>query len=96
MPVGILKLTIYLPGAHSLKDKRHIIKPLVNQLRTKFNLSVAEVGELDHWQTSYLLIAAVSNEAVHIQQTFTVVVQMAENTLHDGYITQQDWEIIAV
>ena len=94
MPIGILQLTIYLPGAHSLKDKRHIIKPLANHLRRKFNLSVAEVGDLDHWQTSYLLIAAVSNDAVHIEQTLTAVIQMAESTLHDGYITKQDWEII--
>ena len=94
MPIGILKLTIYLPGAHSLKDKRHHIKPLVNQLRSKFNLTVAEVGELDHWQTSYLLIAAASNDAVHIEQTLTAVIQMAEGILRDAYITQQDWEII--
>ena len=94
MPIGILKLTIYLPGAHSLKDKRHHIRPLVNQLRSKFNLSVAEVGELDHWQTSYLLIAAVSNDAVHVEQTLSAVTQMAEGALHDGYITKQDWEII--
>jgi uncharacterized protein len=94
MPIGILKLTIYLPGAHSLKDKRHYIKPLANQLRSKFNLSVAEVGDLDHWQTSYLLIAVVSNEAVYVEQILTAVIQMAEGALRDGYITKRDWEII--
>jgi uncharacterized protein len=94
MPIGILKLTVYLPGSHSLKDKRHHIRPLVNQLRSKFNLSIAEVGDLNHWQTSYLLIAAVSNDAVHVEQTLSAVSQMAEGALRDGYITKQDWEII--
>ncbi len=43
MPVGLLTLEIYIPDAHSLKDKRQVIRSLKDRLRSRFNVAVAEL-----------------------------------------------------
>ena len=50
MHVGTLVVTIYLGEGSSLKDKRSVVKSLVETTRQKFNVSVAEVGDLDLWR----------------------------------------------
>ena len=62
MVVGILRLTLYLPGAASLKDKRQVVRKVVDRLRSRFNVSVAEVGDNDIWQRAVIGIGAVSND----------------------------------
>ncbi len=42
---GIIKLRIH--GAMSLKDKRRVVRPLIEKLKNSFNISVAEVGGHD-------------------------------------------------
>ena len=42
MPIGMLTLEIYIPDAHSLKDKRQVLRSLKDRLRARFNVAVAE------------------------------------------------------
>ena len=44
MPIGLLTLEIYIPEAHSLKDKRQVLRSLKDRLRRKFNVAVAEAS----------------------------------------------------
>jgi len=60
--VGILSVTIDIPGADSLKDKRQVLKSLLEHLRQKFGVSVAEVAENDSWRRAVLGVACVSND----------------------------------
>jgi uncharacterized protein len=62
MVVGILRLTFYIPGAASLKDKRQVLRKVVDRLRARFNVSVAEVGDNDVWQRAVVGICAVAND----------------------------------
>lgn len=62
MVVGILRLTFYIPGAASLKDKRQVLRKVVDRLRSRFNVSVAEVGDNDVWQRAVVGICAVAND----------------------------------
>ena len=50
MHVLLIKLSLQIPYAHSLKDKRSQIKSLKDKLSSKFNASVAEIGSLENWQ----------------------------------------------
>ena len=52
MPIGLLTLEIYIPEAHSLKDKRQVLRSLKDRLRRKFNVAVAELDGQDSWQRS--------------------------------------------
>ena len=63
MTVGLCTVELYLPDGHSLKAKRQVLSSLKARLRDKFNVSVAEVGDLDLWQKAVLAIACVANEA---------------------------------
>ena len=50
MVVGLLALEIHLPDAHSLKDKRQVVRKLKERLRARFNVAVAELDHQDLWQ----------------------------------------------
>ncbi len=59
MRVAICVLELYIPGATSLKAKRQVTKSLIQRLRNKFNVSIAEIGEQDLWQRAELGLAVV-------------------------------------
>ena len=61
MFVGALILELYLPQCRSLKDKRQVIKSVMDRTRQRFNVAVAEVGKNDLWQAATLGVACVSN-----------------------------------
>jgi uncharacterized protein len=75
MIVGTLQVRLLLREARSLKDKRQVIKSIKDRLHNEFNVSVAEVDELDNRQLAVLGIAMVSNEAHHLK---TVLGQIVE------------------
>ena len=62
MVVGLLRLELHLPAANSLKAKRSVVNHVKERLRTRFNVSVAEVDHQDLWQRATLGVAAVSGE----------------------------------
>ena len=49
MVVGILQVEVHVPRAQSLKDRRSVVKSLKDQLRGRFNISVAEVDLTEKW-----------------------------------------------
>lgn len=59
--IATIVLHIYIPGSHSLKEKRSIIKPIIHRLHRKFNISISEVEKLDVWNEAILICAHVSN-----------------------------------
>jgi uncharacterized protein YlxP (DUF503 family) len=62
MIVGTIKIKLYAPWVHSLKDKRMTVKSICNKVRNKYNVSIAEVAEQDTHQTIVLGLACVTNE----------------------------------
>ncbi len=63
MHIGICTLHLRILEARSLKEKRRVIKSLKDRVRNKFNVSIAEVGNLDKWQWATLGVVCVSNDA---------------------------------
>ena len=70
MVVGVSTITLLLHSSHSLKDKRQVLKSVIEKTKNKFNVSVAEVDANDLWQRSIIGIACVSNETVMINKVF--------------------------
>lgn len=60
--VGSLEIRILIRESRSLKDRRRVVKSLKDRIRTKFNVSVADVGDQDVWQGTTLGVALVSND----------------------------------
>jgi uncharacterized protein YlxP (DUF503 family) len=65
--VGALELDVLLGDVHSLKQKRSAVRPVLAELRRRFEVSVAEAGHLDLHRRALIGIAAVAPDAEHIR-----------------------------
>jgi len=74
MVIGALSVKLAVFGATSLKDKRRVIKSLKERLIGRFNVSVAEVGSLDHHQQAELGVVMVGNESQFVQSSLAKIV----------------------
>ncbi len=61
MHILLIEYDLYLPSAHSLKEKRSIVKRILNEVRRDFNVSISEVEHLDLWQSCGLAVVCVGN-----------------------------------
>jgi uncharacterized protein YlxP (DUF503 family) len=81
MQVGTLVVEISIPGACSLKDKRQVVKSLLDTIRRKYNVSAAEVDHNDIWRSASLGFAVISNERALVGDTLDTVVREIDNEL---------------
>lgn len=58
-----MEVDIRIVDAHSLKDKRHVVKSVVEGARRRFGISAAEIGDQDSWQRAQLGFAVVASSA---------------------------------
>ncbi len=79
MIVGALKVDIKIPGANSLKEKRHVLRSLKDNIRNKFNVAVSEVGFQDMWQRAAIGIAGVSSDRLFIEKEMARALQYIES-----------------
>jgi uncharacterized protein YlxP (DUF503 family) len=93
MFVGVMRFSVQIVGARSLKDKRSVIRSLKERAQSRLRVSIAEVGALDHPQHATLGVACVSNEASVCDGILADVARMA-STLPDAVLTDRATEII--
>ena len=67
MVIGVRSFELHLAGAHSLKDKRSVLKSLKDRLHNEFNVSVAETAHHDVWQSAELTVCLVSSDRRHAE-----------------------------
>ena len=79
MHIGTLTIVLYLHDTESLKDKRQIIKSLIETTRRKFNISIAEVDDLDKWRRATLAIACVANNGPYVNRVLDKVLDSIES-----------------
>lgn len=79
MYVGIGALDIYIEHARSLKDKRQVVKKILDQVKNKFPVSIAEVDAQDLWQRAVLGFTMVSSSAMFIEEIFVKVEEFIDN-----------------
>jgi uncharacterized protein YlxP (DUF503 family) len=65
MYVGVLSLDLLLGDVHSLKEKRSVVRPIVAELRKKFDVSAAEAGHVQLHRRSLLGVAVVATDRGH-------------------------------
>jgi hypothetical protein len=73
MLVALGRFELRIPGAQSLKAKRHVLKNLTGSLRQTFNVAVAEVDHQDLWQRATIAVAAVAGEGYHLRRVMSAV-----------------------
>ena len=93
MIIGACRIKLHIFESYSLKDKRQVVKSLIERLKARYNISIAEIDELDSWQTALIGFACDSNKTKHVQSVINNVIKFIDN---DGRleITGQDIEIL--
>ena len=79
MVIGVRSFELHLAGAHSLKDKRSVIKSVKDRLHNEFNVSVAETGRHDAWQSAELTVCLVSTDRRHAESVLEAVDRFVES-----------------
>lgn len=82
MEAVVLRATLRVYGARSLKDKRSRIRPVVDRIRHRHHLSVSEVGYQDSWNRAQLGVAVVAptySRAVELMDAAEAVMYAAED-----------------
>lgn len=93
MIVGIVQVEIFLYEVNSLKEKRHIVKSLIERLKSRFNISIAETSDLDIWNKGVIGFSVVGNSSDFVASNISRVLNFIDN---DGRleIINQSIEII--
>ena len=65
MFAGVLEVDLLLGDVHSLNEKRSIIRPLISDVRKRFEVSVAEAGHLELHRRALIGVAGVAPDAAH-------------------------------
>jgi uncharacterized protein YlxP (DUF503 family) len=78
MFVGVLQAELSIPESFSLKEKRSVVKGLLERLRREHGVSAAEVGALDTWNRAVVGVAFVSNDRRHAESHLQQVVNRLE------------------
>ena len=60
MFVGVLRVDILIPGSESLKDKRRVLRSLIERVRGRFGVSCSELDAQDLWQRAIIGVACAS------------------------------------
>lgn len=91
MHILLVQYELYLPECHSLKEKRSVLKKLLNELRRDFNVSAAEVDYHDVWQSALIAVVCVSGlrrACERIERQITDLLERHESAQVAGMNTQ--------
>ena len=75
-----MKLTLYAPWVHSLKEKRMVVKSICGKASAKFNIAISETEEQDTQQTIVIGIACVTNDCTHAGSMLDNVLKFIEGS----------------
>jgi hypothetical protein len=95
MVVGVSRIEIFFPEAHSLKDKRQMIRKIVEKTRAKFNVSMIEIADTNLWQKGHVGFTVMGINKDHVQVAIENVQEYIES-LYAGEIIDSWTEIIVM
>ena len=92
MVVGLLSLELFIAGAHSLKDKRMVLRGVKDRLR-RFNVATAEVEHQDVWQRAGLGIVTVAGSEALANRELQAVLDEIER-VEPGLVSRSEVEFL--
>ncbi len=79
MVIGVEQILLRLPENCTLKGKRRVIKQVIDKVKRRFNVSIAEVGAQNHWQFAQMGLCQVSTTKDYIDTNLEKIVDFIEN-----------------
>lgn len=77
--VGLLVVDLLIPGALTLKDKRQVVRSVLDRAAARFNVSTAEIDHLDNHTLATLAFACVANEPKRVHDVLAMVREVVES-----------------
>jgi uncharacterized protein len=97
MFIAVGRFELFIPSSRSLKDKRQVLRSVVQTVRNKFNVSIAEVEYQDLWQRAALGVSCVSESVGQCRKVLQEVEKVMAKTAIDGAeIVDRTIEIVAM
>jgi uncharacterized protein YlxP (DUF503 family) len=91
--VGAAVVELHVHGSRSLKQKRGVVRSIVQRLRNRFNVSVAEIGGQGTWQVAVLGIVSTGSDRKYVRGQLDQALAYVEE-LHLAEVTGGDVELI--
>jgi hypothetical protein len=82
--IAVLTIELRIEGAHSLKDKRQVLRSLKDKLRSGFNVSVAELEQTDLWQRATIGVVSISSSRDYLSGLMQQVERAANRIATDN------------
>ncbi|HXO20479.1 MAG TPA: DUF503 domain-containing protein [Thermoanaerobaculia bacterium] len=93
MTVGISSFELHLPSCRSLKDKRRVVKSLVDRIHRRYRVSVAETDFHDLLQRAEISLAAVANGEGEIARMMDELRGLVDG-VDEAYLTRWEPQIL--
>ncbi len=89
MKIAALKIKLYAPWVHSLKEKRMIVKSLLSKIRNKFQVSAAEVEDQDIHQSIVIGVAVIVPHSAQADRLMDEVVRFVERNTEAEIVAEK-------
>jgi uncharacterized protein YlxP (DUF503 family) len=76
MIVGSCEIDLHIPESTSLKEKRRALRPILDRVRKRYNVSIVEVDCHDLWQRARLGVAVVGDSVKSVDSVLNKIIQM--------------------
>lgn len=94
MYVAAARISLHIPASQSLKDRRRVLRSLIDRAHARFNAAVAEVGGQDTWQVAEIGVSVVSSGATHAQEKLDQLIRFIEEFSPEAIVTNVDSDVI--
>lgn len=94
MHIGVLQFTVEIPYAQSLKDKRRVVKSMKDRIRRHFNVSIAEIDDLDDCTIATLGAVMAGSDVAYLNGALDKLLNALE-TQRDATLTAHQLEIVS-
>lgn len=89
MRVAVVKIKLYAPWVHSLKEKRMVVKSLLAKIRNKFQVSAAEVEDQDIHQSIVIGAAAIVPHSAQADSLMDEIVAFVEQNTEAEIVAEE-------
>jgi uncharacterized protein YlxP (DUF503 family) len=96
MYVAVCQMTLHIGMSASLKDKRQVVRSVLQRVRNQFELAAAEVGTQESWQLATLGLSCVSGSAKHAQEVIERAARYVEESRPDVEVTDVQIDVLPV
>ncbi len=91
MFIGIARFELFIPASTSLKDKRRVLRSVVDTVQKRFSVAVAEVDYQDKWQRAAVGVSCVAGSMGHCRKVLQEVEKAVGRAAIDGAEITDRW-----